>query len=78
MREYDVDYTADQLESIAKRLHDAAEHVTVSAARLREKKSFGEVGKVINDLLWLVPNLHLDTLHNEVVRQLEVKAQPKD
>lgn len=71
MRKYDVEYTAQQMDKVATALHRAADEAAAAAADMRKSENFDAAGHAINSLLWVLPNLGLQTIHSSIVRELE-------
>jgi len=68
---YDTEHVALQFERIATQLANAADEAKATAVLIRKNQNFAEAGTAINALLWLLPNLGLQTIHQGIVRELE-------
>ena len=68
------DTTAQVVESlrvVAKNLADAAKRVEQHAANLEKHGDLSDVSGIVNELLWLTPNLGISTVVSRTIRAIE-------
>ncbi len=61
---------AEQLVSIAERLETQEKNLRYSSERIKQGGNVDEVQTIINEIMWLTPNLGLQALISRMVRHI--------
>lgn len=67
----DYSTIADRLDKVAMNLRDAAERMEMQAKRFRKDPDPNCIGDILNELLWVLPNLGIQAAVNATIRELQ-------